>query len=122
MQTLTGIDDLHRLVINLHTHTQAPLRIDILCRENANGNFAVSSEIHFILHSGAIPFGSRWHHHIVYAHTALAPSQIGKENPLFILFCVFIGRDRILFRTTARIQVLLYLKPKRHRVVVFIRN
>ena len=39
VQTLSGIDDLHRLIVELHTETQATSRHDILSRQYTNRYF-----------------------------------------------------------------------------------
>ena len=82
MQSLTGINGLHGLVVNLHTNPKSACWIDVLCGQDAYGNSPPSvprggGNFYVIFQYGTALLG----HHVAAAHAAGTAAQIRQEQP-----------------------------------------
>ena len=91
-QSSTGIEDLHRLVVELDAETQTTGGQNVLCGQDADGHLSVLSQIDLVLQLRSVALLRRRHHDILDAHAALSSSEIRQEDPCGILTHVVVSR------------------------------
>ena len=95
---LSGIDNLHRLIVNLHTETQSTFGTDVLSGQDAYGNH-IRLQVDVVFECSTIARDVGSCNYIVATHASLATSEVGQENPFRILsvhlIIIFICRDGI---------------------------
>lgn len=79
--TATGIDGLHRLVVDLYAHAKTTGRIDVLRRKNANGYLTLRGYVYIVFQCSAAILGEN----IVATHTTIAAPKVRQEYPSCIL-------------------------------------
>ena len=80
MKSLTGINSLHGLVVYLYTKAQAASRIDVLGRQDTNGNTSIFCQVDVVFKHRTIAIGI-FFHHVFSTHATVTTTKIPQNRP-----------------------------------------